>query len=194
MAQKMISSYFSAAKSKSHLSDKGDSSASQSLHNNGSGGPSKLVATISEEKVTEAEGETIIINEENLEEDEHTVEMHENSDSDEQGGEIVASNDSCVCECQCCTQPNVPNQPNDVSGSKVSLYYNTSGKKIKHNRKIQPTWYKKYSWIAVCSSRYKIFCVICRSIYQQGLLSTFSNHCKLTFCTTGFNAWWKALE
>ena len=64
----------------------------------------------------------------------------------------------------------------------------------KHNRKIQPTWYKKYPWITVCTSTYRIFCVVCRSAYQQGLLLTFSKHCKLTFCTTGFNAWGKALE
>ena len=35
---------------------------------------------------------------------------------------------------------------------------------------------------------------MCRSAYQQGLLSTFLKHSKLTFCTTGFNAWGKALK
>ena len=45
-------------------------------------------------------------------------------------------------ECQCCTHLNVPHHPIDVSGSRVSLYYSILGRQKKHNRKIQPTWYK----------------------------------------------------
>ena len=62
---------------------------------------------------------------------------------------VVSSN---TCECQCCTQINVPHHPVDVSGSVVSLNYSASGKQKKLSRKIQTTWYKRYPWITVCTS------------------------------------------
>ena len=103
----------------------------------------------------------------------------------------VSSN---ACECQCCIDLNVSHHPVDASRSVFSLNYSASARQKKHNRKIQTTWYKRYTWITVCTSTYRIFCVMCHSAYRQGLLSTPSKHSKLTFCTTGFNAWGKALE
>jgi len=71
----------------------------------------------------------------NLKDEEELEDQEECSSNGEQlqtGCEVVETNDNHVCslcECQCCAQPNVANQPNDVSGSMVSLYYNISGKK-----------------------------------------------------------------
>ena len=61
-----------------------------------------------------------------------------------------------------------------------------------YSRKIQPSWYEKYPWISVCTSRFKIFCTICRHAKQQNFL-TFSKCQSSTFIEEGFGNWRKAL-
>ena len=87
-----------------------------------------------------------------------------------------SSLESPQCECQCCIHPNTPYQPMDVMESKTTHSHlskkRQAGKVKSYSRKIQPSWYKKYPWITVCTSKYRIFCV---SAKEQGLL-TFTKH------------------
>ena len=78
-------------------------------------------------------------NDEVLDEKEVGEQMMMQEQEKEYAETVVFSN---TCECQCCTQINVPHHPIDVSGSVVSLNYSASGKQKKHSRKIQTTWYK----------------------------------------------------
>ena len=59
----------------------------------------------------------------------------------------------------------------DVTESKITHLHlskkRQAGKLKFYSRKIQPCWYKKYPWITVCMSKYKVFCVSCRSAKQQ---------------------------
>ena len=100
------------------------------------------------------------------------------------------------CECQCCASPGTPYQPVDVSDSKTTHSHfckkRQHGKLKSYSRKIQPSWYKRYSWISVCTSKYKIFCATC-SAQQQGLL-TLTKHKNTAFVDRGFGSWNKAIE
>ena len=101
------------------------------------------------------------------------------------------------CECQCCAQPDTAHQLMDVTESKTIHSHlskeRQAGKLKSYSRKIQPCWYKKYPWITVCTSKYKVFCVSCRSAKQQGLL-TFTKHQNSAFVDQGFGSWNKAIE
>ena len=48
-----------------------------------------------------------------------------------------------------------------MSDSKVSQAHQSKeykeGKLKAYSRKIKPSWYEKYSWISVCTSKFKIF-------------------------------------
>ena len=106
---------------------------------------------------------------------------------------------SCVpseCDCQCCRNISIP-YPLHVSDSKVSHAHKSKerkeGKLKAYSRKIQPSWYEKYPWISVCTSRFKIFCTICRHAKQQNFL-TFSKCQSSTFIEEGFGNWRKALQ
>ena len=95
------------------------------------------------------------------------------------------------CEWQCCAQPDTAHQPMDVTESKTPHAHlnkeRQAGKLKSYSRKIQPSWYKKYPWITVCTSKYKLFCVSCRSAKQQGLL-TFTKHQNSAFVDQGFGS------
>ena len=62
-----------------------------------------------------------------------------------------------------------------------------------YSRHIQPSWYKKFPWINVCSSSLKIYCTSCRDAKFRGLLN-FPKHYKATFVDDGFSNLKKALE
>lgn len=62
-----------------------------------------------------------------------------------------------------------------------------------YSRHIQPSWYKDFPWISVCSSSLKIYCSTCRTAKLQGLLS-FPKHYKSAFVDDGFHNLKKALE
>lgn len=101
------------------------------------------------------------------------------------------------CECQCCAFPGTPYQPADVSESKTTHSHSCKerqhGQVKSYSRKIQPSWYKRYPWISVCTSRYKIFCATCCGAKQQGIL-TFTRHKSTAFVNQGFGSWNKAIE
>ena len=105
---------------------------------------------------------------------------------------------SCIpCECQCCMNITIPYHPLDLSDSKVSHVHQSKerkGGKLKtYSRKIQPSWYAKYPWISVCTSKFKIFCTTCRCAKQQNIL-TFSKCQSSAFIEEGFGNWGKALQ
>ena len=99
-------------------------------------------------------------NDEELNEKEVGEQMVMQEQEKEYAETVVSSN---AYEYQCYTQINVAHHPIDVSGSVVSLNYSASGKRKKHSRKIQTTWYKRYPKITVCTSTYRIICVMCHS-------------------------------
>ena len=102
-----------------------------------------------------------------------------------------------TCACQCCSQPETPHHPSEVSDSKVLHVHQSKERKVgqlkTYSRKIQPSWYGKFPWISVCTSRYRIFCSTCRGAKQLGLL-TFSKHQTSVFIERGYCNWSKALR
>ncbi|XP_065900823.1 zinc finger MYM-type protein 1-like [Dysidea avara] len=98
------------------------------------------------------------------------------------------------CECQCCTNFNIPYHPSAVDSSKRQQLYSGKehGKQKSHSRTIQSSWYEAHPWITVCTSEYKVYCATCRAANEQCLLN--SIHAKSTFIRQGFNNWKKALE
>ena len=61
-----------------------------------------------------------------------------------------------------------------------------------YSRKIQTSWYAKYPWISVCTSRYKVFCSTCRGAKHLGL--TFPKQKTSVFVEEGYCNWSKALQ
>ena len=78
------------------------------------------------------------------------------------------------CDCAGCKDFTVPNQPVDVSESKKTHRHQSKEKKSDdpkiYSRKIQPHWYAKFPWITVCSSTFRIYCVLCRRAKHEKLL------------------------
>ena len=101
------------------------------------------------------------------------------------------------CSCQCCTNPEVPYRPSDVSDSKVCHAHHSKDKRVGqkkcYDRKIQPNWFMKYPWISVCTSTFRIFCATCRGAKKFGQL-TLSKHQKSAFVEDGFGNWKKGLQ
>ena len=101
------------------------------------------------------------------------------------------------CQCQCCSEPHTPYQPLELTESAVSHTHHSKERKnsqIKsYSRHIQPSWYKSFPWISVCSSNFKIYCATCRNAKYRGLLS-FPKHQKTAFVEDGFMNWKKALQ
>ena len=99
------------------------------------------------------------------------------------------------CTCQCCSHPEAPYHPSDLSDSKICHKHHSKdrkkGEKKSYQRKIQSSWFVKYPWISVCASTYRIFCSTCRGARKFGLLST--PH-KSAFIDDGFGNWKKALQ
>ena len=99
------------------------------------------------------------------------------------------------CTCQCCSHPDVPYHPSDLSESKIRHEHHSKdrnmGQKKSYQRKIQSSWFVKYPWISVCASTYRIFCSMCRGARKFGLLSM--PH-KSAFIDDGFGNWKNALE
>ena len=109
---------------------------------------------------------------------------------------MTSSSDSDSCQCQCCSDPHASYQLLELTESGVSHIHHSKERssQIKsYSRRIQPSWYKSFPWISVCSSSYKIFCSVCRSAKYRGLLS-FPKHLKSAFVEDGFMNWKKALQ
>ena len=103
---------------------------------------------------------------------------------------------TCECQCQCCSDPHGPYQPLELTESGVARAYlskERSGQVKSYSRRIQPSWYKSFPWISVCTSSFKIYCTMCRSAKFRNLLS-FPKHQKSAFVEDGFMNWKKALQ
>ena len=120
---------------------------------------------------------------------ESEIEGHKTTESPE-----AQLSTQCQCMCPCCTMSGPPNQPVDVTYSKQAYSHHSQElKKSKtYCRSLQTSWYKKYPWISVCTTRYKIFCHACRSAKKEGLL-VFSKHRLNCFIEDGFGNWKNAL-
>ena len=86
----------------------------------------------------------------------------------------TVSTSSSNCSCLCCTKPESSHHPLEVSDSKVATVHHSKERKATqtktYSRSIQPSWYSKHTWISVCTTRYKIFCSICRGAKKFGLV------------------------
>ena len=95
------------------------------------------------------------------------------------------------CQCEGCSMNGPPCQPQNVEGSK-RVYSDGLERQRSYSRSLQTSWYKKYPWITVCTTKYIIFCHSCRLARQKGLLS-FSKRRVNCFVQDGFSNWKKAL-
>ena len=74
-------------------------------------------------------------------------------------GEGQSSGTLDPCGCPCCTISGPPNQPADVRDSKQTYSHHIEElKRTKsYSRSLQTSWYKKYPWISVCTTRFFTF-------------------------------------
>ncbi len=98
--------------------------------------------------------------------------------------EKISEGDISECSSLCCTDDLNAFQPMD----KQTLML-LSGK----SRNFQPSWLKKFSWLTVCLSRKRVFCLLCRYAYKHKLFS-FAKCGESAFTQTGYQNWKKALE
>ena len=89
-----------------------------------------------------------------------------------------------VCKAACCASESECFQPVDKD---------TLAPLTKNDRNFLPSWYRAYPWLAVCTTKKKVFCFYCRFAENHGLLA-FSKKGETAFTTTGFNNWKKATE
>ena len=85
-------------------------------------------------------------------------------------------------------EPLTPYQPTE--SSKLQVLQRQQGKRI---RRFSPTWYAAYTWLTVCISRGKTFCVYCRYCNSNGFLNL-AKKGEDAFVDTGFDNRKKALE
>ncbi|KAF0309845.1 Zinc finger MYM-type protein 1 [Amphibalanus amphitrite] len=79
-----------------------------------------------------------------------------------------------------------PNQPRDAA-----TLAKTARSQGGRSRTVCPEWYKKYSWLSVCSTG-KVFCHTCVAMARQGKL-TMSKSKEAAFVSDGFSNWKKAM-
>ncbi len=84
--------------------------------------------------------------------------------------EDAVRQDDSTCMSICCSDENKPYQPQEEGT--LSLF-------VKKDRWFLPSWYFKYSWITLCTSKRKIFCFYCKFAH---------NHKVLSFSTRGEDA------
>ena len=100
------------------------------------------------------------------------------------------ANAAPVCTLGCCENPEAPNQPVDravLESTKQQI-----GDKNQF-RRFNPTWYKEFSWIHLCTDRNKVFCYYCLSASVKGLVKMTRRY-ETAFITEGFQNWKKATE
>ena len=102
--------------------------------------------------------------------------------------EPSSENASELCTSECCKGGLTPYQPTE--SSKLQLLQRKQGKRI---RRFSPTWYTTYSWLTVCTTRAKAFCVYCRYCSAKGLLHL-AKKGEDAFIDIGFDNWKKAHE
>ena len=99
------------------------------------------------------------------------------------------------CQCPCCTNVHVPNQPKDLRNSGTQQSHASKDRKDgkTYTRTIQQAWYGRFPWITVCTSSFRIYCYVCRSAMKHELV-TFTKHQQSTFVKDGFSNLKKALQ
>lgn len=98
------------------------------------------------------------------------------TDGDQSQVDHNDDNTTC-CSADCCSNYQVPYQPS----SKQLL-----GSLSHSKRNFQYDWIKKFSWITLCLTIKKVFCLYCRYAYLHNLF-TFSKSADKAFSTSGFN-------
>ena len=93
------------------------------------------------------------------------------------------------CSCPCCTKPE--SSHHQIKPVVHHSKEQKTGQRKTCSRSIQPSWYDKHPWISVSTTRYKIFCSICRGAKQLGLVK-FSKYQKSVFTEGGYGNWIKA--
>lgn len=120
--------------------------------------------------------------------------MSSDTESSEAMSDLPVESSDDSCQCPCCADPSTPHHFLDTSNSGVRYTHRNKGKGLKtYSRHIQPTWYKEFPWISVCSSTLKIYCSICREAKSKDLI-TFSRNYKAAFIENGFTNLKKARE
>ena len=61
-----------------------------------------------------------------------------------------------------------------------------------HGRQFCVDWYKKFPWLVLCTTRFRVFCSYCRYCYRRRLLTDKLG--EAAFVTMGYNNWKKAVE
>ena len=92
------------------------------------------------------------------------------------------------CTSECCLNATAPYQPD--SPSTLKLMKQKDGSRF---RSLNPSWYKEFSWLHVCTMRKKVFCYYCLKAYSSGLI-TVTDTKKMAFFSEGFGNWKKATE
>ena len=70
------------------------------------------------------------------------------------------------CTSECCLNATAPYQPD--SPSILKLMKQKDGSRF---RSLNPSWYKEFSWLHVCTMRKKVFCYYCLKAYSSGLIT-----------------------
>ena len=92
------------------------------------------------------------------------------------------------CSAKCCELSLTPFQP--TNPSVLNKFQQQQGKRC---RNFSPNWYSTYSWLTLCTTKCKAFCVLCRYCAESNLLC-FAKKGDDAFVSNGFNNWKKALE
>ena len=102
-------------------------------------------------------------NQSNCGSDGESVESNADEDVSNQVNVSVPCPSDCTCTCKGCTSGcadlSISLQLKDVEKSKLVHSHDSKERqdcRKSYCRKIQSSWYNKYPWITVCSSRYKI--------------------------------------
>ena len=93
------------------------------------------------------------------------------------------------CSFNCCESTSLtPFQPRD--SATLETFQQIQGKQC---RKFSPSWYSTYSWLTLCTTKHRVFCVLCRYCKAKNLLC-FARKGEDAFVSIGFNNWKKAHE
>lgn len=76
------------------------------------------------------------------------------------------------CQCQCCFKAHAPYQLLELADSGLSHVHFSKERssQVVILRHMQPSWYKSFPWISICSSRFKINCATCCTAIVQSLI------------------------
>lgn len=101
------------------------------------------------------------------------------------GDELTDDEEDAVsCTALCCTDSSKAYQPTNKQA--LSLL-------TQKGRNFQPQWYKQFTWLTVCMTSKKVYCLYCRYAVQHKMI-TFIKTGEKAFTENGFINWRKAME